>query len=248
MKSSDEFLDQILREAPSSETLYLLLKRQKAEGRIDTVIRECIDALGRYPRDVRIRALLAEACFECGWLSRAEAEVERATAQIEDVVSLYKLQAQIYSKMNKPEEAARSLKIYLAHRPDEQESLVPSQEVTPAPEPPSPSPQDVESRSETLQEKAAYSAPEIATPTLAEVYFAQGQIQEAISTYEKIVARHPEAEQSRLRLKELKAMIAPAPAMDRVDPGVERSLKKKEKLIQVLESWKEAITQPSSER
>lgn len=232
MKSVDELLDQILSGAPSSETVFLLLERQKAEGKVDTVIRECIKSLGRYPRDARIRGLLAEACYERGWLTRAESEAERATAELEDLVPVYKLKALIYSSLNRPEEAARCLEIYLAHRPEERESLAPSRRTTPVPEA-FPSPLgDVEER---------YPTPEIATPTLAELYFAQGQVQEAVSTYEKVVAQNPEAEHSRTRLEELKAMLAPPPPVRQADPDEESARNRKIKLIHVLETWKESL-------
>lgn len=241
MKSVDEFLDQILSGAPSSETVFLLLERQKAEGKVDTVIRECIKALGRYPRDARIRGLLAEACYERGWLTRAESEAERATAELEDLVPVYKLKARIYSSLNRPEEAARCLEIYLAHRPEERESLAPSRQTTPVPEA-FPSPLgDVEERIETAPGVSPYPTPEIATPTLAELYFAQGQVQEAVSTYEKVVAQHPEAEQSRTRLEELKAVLAPPPPVRQADPDAERARNRKMKLIHALETWKESL-------
>jgi hypothetical protein len=53
--------------------------------------------------------------------------------------------------------------------------------------------------------------PDIATPTLAEVYVNQGQIVEALSIYERIVADNPEDHVSRRRVLELQAMIAPPP-------------------------------------
>ncbi len=235
IRSTDELLNQILSEAPSPETLVLLLKRSKAEGQITTVIQECIKALCRFPRDIRIRGLLAEACFESGWLSRAEMEVETVTAQIEDLVHLYKLRAQIYSGMNRRQEAVKSLEIYLAHRPDDEESRALLQELSPTPRLPA-----VESSTENLQESLPL-VPEIATPTLAEVYFAQGQIQEAISTYEKVLAQKPEAEQWRTRMEELRAMLAPPPAVQQEDRGAEGLRSRKMRLINVLERWKESI-------
>src|SRR3990172_8923447 len=109
MKISEEILGQILSHAPSSETVLLLLQDLKAQGRIDAVIRAAIQALGRYPDDIRIRGILAEACLHSGWLSRAESEVEKATAHVEDLVPIYKLQAQIYSSLNRTKEALRCL-------------------------------------------------------------------------------------------------------------------------------------------
>jgi tetratricopeptide (TPR) repeat protein len=238
MKASDEFLYQILNEAPSSETLFLLLANEKAEGRLDSVIRKCINALRRYPGDTRIRGLLAESCFENGWFSRAESEVETATAQIEKLIHLYKLKARVYSALNRKEEAFRSLEIYLAHNPEDQEALSLMQSIEPVHEAPA-APQSVIDR-DSLQETPSFPVSEIATPTLAEVYFAQGQIQEAVATYQKVLDQNPGAEHSRRRLEEIKAMLPSAPQQeDRKEEDPIRS--KKEKLIRVLETWRESI-------
>jgi tetratricopeptide (TPR) repeat protein len=247
MKPSDEFLNQILNETPSSETLFLLLTSQKSEGRLHAVIRKCIDALCRYPRDIRIRGLLAESCFESGWVSRAEAEVETATAQIEELIHLYKLKGVIYSALNRKEQAVRSLEIYLAHKPDDQEalslleSMKPVYETSPAYDKAPPVYQAAIDNNDSPPETPPFSAPGIATPTLAEVYFAQGQIQEAIATYEKVLDRNPTAEQHRKRLEELKAMVpsVPQPQENRKEEDPLRS--KTEKLIRVLETWRESL-------
>jgi cytochrome c-type biogenesis protein CcmH/NrfG len=72
--------------------------------------------------------------------------------------------------------------------------------------------------------------PEIATPTLAQIYFEQGQIEEAINTYEMIITQDPEDEFSKRRLEELQAMIAE-------EKGLHAVRQKKEKMIAILESW-----------
>lgn len=79
---------------------------------------------------------------------------------------------------------------------------------------------------------------DLATPTLAELYFSQGQIQEAIETYEKVLLEDPEDEKSEQRLDELKASLdkeaEPQPSEES-----ERNLfqEKTEKSIAILESW-----------
>jgi len=236
MIMKDDFLDRVLKEAPSSETLFLLLAHRKAEGRLNEAIRECIEALGRYPQDARLRGLLAESCYENGWLSRAESEIETATEKVEELVYLYKLKGLIYSALGKKEEAIKSLKIYLAHRSDDHEavSLLASMKAAEA------SPSQYAAEAQT-QEIPPFSVPEIATPTLAEVYFAQGQIEEAIATYQKVVDRNPDAERSIRRLEELRAMSSPLAQEQEVGEKEESLRSKKEKLIRVLESWREAI-------
>ncbi|RJR47637.1 MAG: hypothetical protein C4576_09255 [Desulfobacteraceae bacterium] len=238
MIMKDDFLDRVLKQAPSSETLFLLLANRKAEGRLKEVIRECIEALGRYPEDARLRGLLAESCYEDGWLSRAESEIETATAKIEELVHLYKLKGLIYSALNKKEDAVKSLELYLAHKPDDNEAVSLLESMKPAGESPFKYAPEVDTRT---QETAPFSVPEIATPTLAEVYFAQGQIEEAIATYQKVVDRNPDAERSRNRLEELKAMNSALDQEQEVGGEEEPLRSKKEKLIRVLETWREAI-------
>ena len=60
---------------------------------------------------------------------------------------------------------------------------------------------------------------EIATPTLAEVYVNQGQIQEAITIYEKVVAQNPEDQTSIKRIQELNTLRAVEPSSGSGDAG-----------------------------
>jgi tetratricopeptide (TPR) repeat protein len=101
--------------------------------------------------------------------------------------------------------------------------------------------------SDSPGELPPFSSPEIATPTLAEVYFAQGQVAEAIVTYQRVLDRNPGAEQPRKRLEELKAMLpsVPRPQESRREEDPLRS--RKEKLIRVLETWREAIAAGSKQ-
>jgi hypothetical protein len=85
--------------------------------------------------------------------------------------------------------------------------------------------------------------PEIATPTLAEIYFNQGLVPDAISTYEKIILKNPQDRRSYLRLQEIKAN-APDVAASKAKVK-ERSKKKKERLISVLDDWLGKIRQIS---
>jgi tetratricopeptide (TPR) repeat protein len=75
---------------------------------------------------------------------------------------------------------------------------------------------------------------EIATPTLAEVYVNQGQFQEAISIYEKVIAQNPQDEASLLRVQALRAMLESEPPQVEKVP---RARQRKQKTIAILESW-----------
>ncbi|MGD8982849.1 MAG: tetratricopeptide repeat protein [Desulfobacteraceae bacterium] len=240
MANTDELYRRILADAPSPKTLFHLLSNLKKEGQLRRVIQESVKALNAYPNDIHIRRLLAETYFDAGLISQAETELEKVSSLIGDLTDTYKLQAEIYMKQNRKQEATRSLELYLAHRPDDQvaldflNTLSPKQE---APvEEPQPHIEEITAQSEAQEVPALEEEqPEIATPTLAEIYFEQGQIEEAIDTYEIIVAQHPEDESSRSRLEELKSMIAEQSAIEQKQ--LDKVRQTKEKMIAILESW-----------
>ncbi len=84
----------------------------------------------------------------------------------------------------------------------------------------------------------------LATPTLAEIYFNQGQTRDAISIYEKILSENPQDEASQARLMELKALAEQKPA---VDHDKERRRKKTESTISALESWRAKLREISND-
>jgi len=252
MINGHDLYQQILECGPSSGTLFVVLSKLKQEGQWKRVVQECIRALNIHPQDIAIRQLLAEAYLETGFLSQAEAEWEKVTAQIDELASAYKRLAILYQEGNRDEEARKTLHVYLAHRPDDQEAQQlleglktlpgpPPIEMEPPVEPAAPVGEEAgPETSEGAEEEAGEMAPppeqetlpEIATPTLAELYYRQGQIEEAIRTYEKVVAGNPDDERAEARLEELRA--APPPqAMVRTD----KEREKKEKMIALLEKW-----------
>ncbi|MGD9038338.1 MAG: tetratricopeptide repeat protein [Desulfobacteraceae bacterium] len=248
MANTDELYTRILADGPSPKTLFHLLSNLKKEGQLRRVIQESLKALNAYPNDIHIRRLLAETYFDAGLISQAEAELERVSALIRDLTDTYKLQAEIYMKQNRKEEAIRCLELYLAHRPDDQmaldflSSLVPKEEA-PIQEP-SPHIEGTDAKSEKQEVPQVAPSPEEEPPetamsSLAETYVEQGQIQEAIDTYEMIVALHPEDEFSRGRLEELKGIIAEQGAIEVEHRGEVRE--KKEKIIAILELWLASI-------
>jgi tetratricopeptide (TPR) repeat protein len=244
MANTDDLYTQILADGPSPKTLFHLLSKLKKEGQLRRVIQESLKALNAYPNDIHIRRLLAQTYFEAGLISQAEAELDKVSALIGDLTDTYKLQAQIYMKQKRKQEAARSLELYVAHRPNDQEALDFLATLTPEEEAPvqgpQPSIEEIPAKAEEQEivEEAPASEeepPEIATPTLAEIYFEQGQIEEAIDTYGIIVAQDPEDESSKRRLEELKTMIAEQRAAEEKD--LDEVRQKKEKMIAILESW-----------
>ena len=172
------------------------------------------------------------------------AELEKVSALLGDLTDTYKLQAQIYMKQNRKREAARSLELYVAHRPDDQEALDFLSTLTPEEEAPveelQPPNEEIPAEAEEQEiveetPAAEEEPPEIATPTLAEIYFEQGQIEEAIDTYQIIVAQDPEDESSKERLEELRTMIGEEIAVE--EKPLDEVRQKKEKMIAILESW-----------
>ena len=270
MTDYDRLLGEILDHGPSSETLGLVLAELKRLGHTRKVIQECIKALRRHPDDLPLRLILAEAYFEEGLLSHAEAELETATSQMDRYASAYRLQAEIFRAQRRGDEALRSLKTYLAFRPQDEGALDLQKELeisqaAPAPEMPpiqeeitepvaahpaeAPSLEALEplngeaAKPEFRFEEEALT--EIATPTLAEVYVNQRQIQEAISIYEKVITQNPEDQTSVTRVQELKTILAAEPG-----PHEETVLKAKQRThrtIAVLESWLANIRKMSEE-
>jgi tetratricopeptide (TPR) repeat protein len=258
MTDYERLLTDILDRSPSSETLALVLQELKRLGRPRKVIQECIRALQSHPDDLSLRLILAEAYFEEGLVSQAEAEIETATTRMDRYASAYRLQAEIYRSQKRNDGAIRSLKIYLALRPHDEGASALLKELEPAESPPpaealpageetvEPVPVQaaeapVLKRVEPLEEEEPESRleedalSEIATPTLAEVYVHQGQIQEAIRIYERVIAQNPDDRPSMTRVEELRAMAADEPPLP--EQTVPKATQKKQKTIAVLESW-----------
>jgi tetratricopeptide (TPR) repeat protein len=240
MVNPDEFYSQILANGPSAGTIFLVLSKLKEEGWSSKVIQGCIKALEIYPYDIHIRMLLANTYYEAGLLSQAEAELERVTTQIGILVPAYKRQAEIYWKQGRIEEAAAALQVYLSHRSDDQEALELLESILPAAVRSAEGPSEAEEIPIAIEQEAL---PEIATATLAEIYFDQGQIAEAIKTYEKVMAQNPEDKSAGKRLAELKGMMADGGAEEGEKTDAVRQ--KKERMIALLESWLIGIQQRS---
>ncbi|MFC1579297.1 hypothetical protein ACFL4N_00110 [Thermodesulfobacteriota bacterium] len=268
MAASDDLQTKILSSGPSSETLFILLSRMREEGKSGEVIQTCLKALDNYPGDISIRKLLAETFLEAGFISQAEMEMEKISRAIKDLATIYKNKAEILAKQHRSEAAVEAARTYLAHYPDDQDAIRLLQELTPPEEVPEeieeapaettqaasipdyPEPaEELETPPEpeettppaTEETGPPIPSPDIATPTLAEVYVTQEQMPEAIQTYERVLEQNPEDHDSRERLQELQGMnAAEAPGPEPGDEG-DRVKEKTEKMINTLESWLEEI-------
>ena len=76
---------------------------------------------------------------------------------------------------------------------------------------------------------------DFATPTIAELYYSQGKLNAAISTYENVININPDDSKSLKRLIELKEVASEEPGRE----GKEKDALhvRTEKLIGVLEGW-----------
>jgi tetratricopeptide (TPR) repeat protein len=287
MEKSNDLLGEILNYGPSQGTFFLVLQKMKEEGRSGEVIRECQKALSLYPDDLRLRTLLAESYLDMGFIGLAETELATVTSRLGDLASAYKLQADIYTKQQRDEEAVWALNQYLVHRPDDHdaldllgkiksgvegekpkethavedfthpeeervedvvhpqeedilESVVIPEDITRALE------EDLEEEvlvAELPEERADQEEKdefaELATTELAEIYYNQGLINEAINTYELALLTNPDDKTSMERLAELKALNVDKPEQQTGADDILRERKKR--MITVLEEWMDRI-------
>jgi len=271
MTDYEQLLGDILDRGPSSETLGLVLEELKRLGRRGKVIQECIRALRNHPDDLSLRLILAEAYFEEGLVSQAEAEIETAVSRMDRYASAYWLQTEIYRSQKRNEEALRSLQTYLALRPWDERALDLLREIEIVKA--APAPEVVQTQEETNEAVAdeAAEAPvlkgiepmetgaekfefgfdgevlsEIATPTLAEVYVNQGQVPEAVRIYETVIAQNPEDEASVMRIQQLRDRLKVEPSPS--EQTAPRAKPSEEKTIAVLESWLANIRKMSEDK
>ncbi len=211
------------------------LSRLKDEGRINEVIRECLKSLNTYPDDIRLRRLLAECYLEAGLTDQAESELVKLSTMIGDLVSAFKLRAEIYIEQKRYEEAEGILKQYLTYCPEDQAAQELMNRVGISKEGVVTDEEKLPEMSEAAREGEDIIS-EIATPTLAEICYEQGQIDEAISTYEKVIENSPDDEASKQRLAEIKQLAAKAHTEQK--PSIEDDIiERTKRVITVLEGW-----------
>lgn len=237
MAETDNVLDEILNHGPSADSISIVLTKMKKEGRLSEVVQECIKFLRVYPDDIRLRSILAESYLGIGFIGLAGAELEKVRSMIENLIPAYKLLAEIYAKQQRLTEAADTLKLYLAHCPGEPEALKLLEEMKPA-FVSGEAPLKVEELSDDVVpgvDEPRDALVDFATPTIAELYYAQGKLSAAISTYEKVISSNPDDSESLKRLIELKGMAPEEPGPEGKEKDDLRA--RTEKLIAILEEW-----------
>lgn len=212
MDDLERLLEEIVEREASPGTLHLILSKLKDLGRTEMVIQQCRKSLAVHPDHEGLRTLLAETYLQVGLTARASEELERVIQGLDESARVYHLLADAYARQGRDREAAGCLDVYLAHRPDDSEALEYRDRLRPLIEEPLSEPSKPV-LTEGLEEEVFESPqsddtlPEIATPTLAELYYRQGQIDAAIETYEKILARSPDDQRANARLEELKSLV-----------------------------------------
>jgi len=213
MTVSNGIYDEIVDKIATPKARIILLEILKREGKPEKVIQACLKALESFPDDIYIRKLLAETYFEQGSIELAEIELDKISKQIDDLSSIFKLQAELFKKENMAEKAINSLKLYLAHYSNDQDAAKLLSELSTPP-----------------KEEVSI----LPTSTLAEIYYKQEELEEAIKIYTQVVNDFPDDEKSKNRLDELKKMKE----TEESERSKEAIIKEKTlMLIGVLERW-----------
>lgn len=217
MALPDETYNKIMDKIATPQSNLLLIELLKDQGDTSSLIKACLKSLKIFPNDIAVRKILAETYFEQGYAGLAEGEIDTICNEIDTFTKIYKTKAKLYKKEGRFDEAIETLKLYSGHCPDDQEAK------------------------ELLSELIAHKGEEksvLITPTMAEIYFNQGEIEEAINIYREIVKAFPDDKQYRTRLNELENMNEP-----QKEDEIERDMAKEKKLrlISKLETWLNAL-------
>ena len=269
MDMHEQFIEEILEYDPSPETVYRILARRKGEERPEKTIQGCRQALRVHPNHIGLRSILADAYLDSGLAARALEELERITTIMDGMASAYHRLAEVYARQSRTPEAVRCMEIYLAHHPEDRDARERLNRILPE-ENAKPVEVDLEELTDEPGPQVSEEFPEIATPTLAELYVNQGQLETAIETYRKVLDQYPEDERSRSRLEELESMKGPGqdeaepvlagPQVPESEESFEEGMpeqpvaavqnpekRKSERLIAILESWLARLREPRSE-
>ena len=222
MDGSKDILGKILQNGPSRETLLIALEKLKREGRWKEVIRTCVRFSEICSEDIRIKIVLAEAYGKAGFLGLAEKELEEAVDAVKSLVPVHKKLAGIYESQGRHEEAVGNIRRYLTYFPDDPEALTLLEKIM------------TSIHVSPVGDDAGAFFDDLATPTIAEIYFDQGQLEAAVSVYEKVVVKNPRDEKSPARLKELKVLLETEKSRALQE---KKTAHDKENMIEILERW-----------
>ena len=117
-------INEILENNPSQGTLYVLLSVMKENGKYNLVIQECLKALSRYPEDLTLRKILAEAYLGDGRFVEAESEFGEVIDGMKALAGVYRSQAEIFIHQKREEDAIGILKQYIVFYPEDENALM----------------------------------------------------------------------------------------------------------------------------
>jgi len=223
--------DEILKNGPSQTTLHLVLTQIKNEGRINEVIKWCMAFIKVYPKDAYLRMLLGESYLAAGLIGQAETEFVKTISLLDGLLPAYARLAEIYAKQKRFSEAEGEAKNFLAHHPKDPEMRELLQEIQAS----TVKAEERDHQWPVLPDDDAESLVAFATPTIAELYFSQGQLDAAVEIYGRVVAEHPDDSASAARLLELKKELSAG--LDDAEKDSDNLQTEKEKLLAILEKW-----------
>jgi len=235
MEENTALYDEILKAGPSQSTLHIVLARIRDEGRVNEVIRWCMTFLRVYPKDVYLRMLLAECYLHMGSIGQAENEFLKVSSMMNDLLPVHARLSGIYAKQKRFREAAGEAEIFLAHHPEDPEMRELLKKVEEAEDAAAGGPEGSDPKWPALPDDDAESLVDFATPTIAELYFSQGQLEAAVETYKKVIEEHPDDSASALRLSQLKDELESSISNVGKEPNGLHT--QKEKLLTMLEKW-----------
>jgi len=183
MEDKELFL-RIVKESSDPKSVHMcLLKIKELYGNAD-VIRFAMEAISRFPEDIRLNAFLAETFLDSGNIHMAEEYIDKAAEQLGELLEILKLKGKIYLRAGRSREAEDILKDYLTLKPKDMEAK----------------------RLLEGEEEHEFEEEPFPTQTLAEVYVKQGLIQDAIDIYERLLEKSPNDEALKRRVLELRAI------------------------------------------
>jgi tetratricopeptide (TPR) repeat protein len=222
MAGLDDIYDEVVDKIATPEARLLLVETLKKEGKPQAVIHACKKVLEIFPDDLHIRRLLAETYFDEGSLDLAEIEVNIIANKINELSYIFKFQAELFVRKEKIDDAIHSLQLYLAHNEGDQEAA--------------------DHLAEMGQSREKGSA--LPTSTLAELYYQQGELDEAIKIYEQIVVAFPADEKAKQRLFSLREEKG---TQERETETMRSARERRLRLLEVLERWLAAVEQRKME-
>ena len=154
-----------------------------------------------YPKDVYLRMLLGESYLAMGLIGQAETEFLKVISLMNDLLPAHARLAGIYAKQKRFSEAAGEAEKFPGPPPRKILKCVNCCKKLKASEVKA---EERDQQWPVLPDDDEESLVAFATPTIAELYFSQGQLDAAVETYERVVAEHPDDSASAARLSQLK--------------------------------------------